>query len=399
MSKIVHTKCSLDQLIEWSFAVYLIAVYLFDLNPTYIFISYASFLLFAILVTMKIIKTGKIFSGKYLVYTFSFVLYSFISVFWASSFEKAIDRSITMLLVFILYFFIFNAFFQRNKLDFLVKVHLISGLCLSLYSVFYYGWNNIINAMLNNVRLGGEISQANVFGMQLAITVVICFYYFIIQNKKIMIPLSILPFILAMSSGSRKALLVICVGLITLIFIKYDFKRIFKLILGIVLAISFFVVISQIPLFNNVFYRIEGLFAVFSGIGKPEASAQVRQTLIELGWRWYTVKPLVGYGLNNSGNLILLEKGVDTYFHNNFIEVLINGGAIGFFLFYSIYVQILSKTVQAINNKQNKITIILILIFIRLILDYASVSYYEKTTWIFFALGFLAISENRIYKS
>lgn len=395
MQNIEFNSTMLGKFIDWSFVLYLISLYIFEFNVSLLWITHVFFIIFSSLVFVKIFKQGKFFIGKYLTLPLCYLLYALTNTIWATSSDKALSRFLTLILVFLLYILIYNAFNGREKLNLLIKAHFIAGIALSIYSIFFFGWNNIITALLSNIRLGGDISQANVFGMQLATTVIICFYYLTFHGKKIMIPISIIPFILAMASGSRKTLIILTLGIIILLFLKFGARNLIKAVISISILLTSFYMLLQLPLFNNVLIRFEGVYAVLGWGGQPEASAEVRQMLIDLSWNLFKQKPFFGNGLNSTSSLIFNVIGLDTYSHNNFIEVLVDGGIIGLFAFYQIYFYIIYKNSFSISRKSVVTVIILTLLIIRFVLDYASVSYYEKSTWIFFAIGFLSISENR----
>ena len=47
--------------------------------------------------------------------------------------------------------------------------------------------------------------------------------------------------------------------------------------------------------------------------------------------------PILGNGYYSFSQLLLKEYGFATYSHNNFIEIFVGGGIIGFTLYYSLY--------------------------------------------------------------
>jgi O-antigen ligase len=97
-------------------------------------------------------------------------------------------------------------------------------------------------------------------------------------------------------------------------------------------------------------------------------------------------KPLFGYGADNFRVIIAPILGVSTYSHNNYIELLVNGGIIGFLLFYFSYFVLI---LEAFSKKLDKFLLIIMILF--LIADMATVSLYSKIFVIFLSLGFSSL--------
>ena len=83
--------------------------------------------------------------------------------------------------------------------------------------------------------------------------------------------------------------------------------------------------------------------------------------------------------------------GRDTYFHNNYVEILASGGIVGFFVYYGIYFYIIKEMIKNKKNKDIYFYISFALIFILLFMDYASVSYYSKSRYFYFVILFLQV--------
>ena len=55
---------------------------------------------------------------------------------------------------------------------------------------------------------------------------------------------------------------------------------------------------------------------------------------------------MLGYGLDNFRIINLHATGHLTYSHNNFIEILVGVGAIGFLIYYSYYIKLLFEYIK-----------------------------------------------------
>ena len=64
-----------------------------------------------------------------------------------------------------------------------------------------------------------------------------------------------------------------------------------------------------------------------------DSSTLSRVSFIETGWRLFKQKVFIGHGVDN----FKYVSGFWVYSHNNFIEILVGLGIVGFVLYYSIY--------------------------------------------------------------
>jgi len=140
---------------------------------------------------------------------------------------------------------------------------------------------------------------------------------------------------------------------------------------------------------------------LITGDGKVEASALYRESLIQYGIEWFKESPFFGYGLENFRVLNSIDYGNNVYAHNNFIEILVGLGLVGFLIYYFLYAYILIKLLPLVKKKSHNGIIIFTLLLISLFMDYASVSYDSKLTWIYFAVGFIVIKryEDKHFKT
>lgn len=378
---------------EISFIFYIVSLYIFGLNEQYLFLSELIFIAFAAFSIFKLIKEGKFYFQIYFWLAYLFIIYHIITYFWAKNPNITFVKLKTLLQLFVLFIFVYHSFYKDKNIEIILKSFYIAGLALCVYSIFLYGPNKIIEAMIIGKRLGGDIGQENAFGMNLAITVVLCLYFWFFKNKKINLVIMIFPFGLAMASGSRKALLIIMLAIVLLIYIKFGLKKFYISLVFIVASIIIVYSIIQLPIFYTVFHRVEGMTAMITGEGRTETSAAYRESFVAHGLEWFKKSPFIGYGLSNFRVLNRNNYGLDLYAHNNYIELLVGGGIIGFVLYYVMYFYILIKLLPMVNNKNSDVVAVFIILLIRLFTDFASVSFDSKMVWVLLALGFLTVKK------
>lgn len=187
--------------------------------------------------------------------------------------------------------------------------------------------------------------------------------------------------IIVILTGSRKGLLLIVFGTPLLLFLLNSKNKFRNLLISIVVVLALYGLIVTVPLFYDIMgKRVEALVGLALGTGGGDASTDSRTSYIEIGWRYFLLRPWTGYGLDTFRHL---PGSFRTYSHNNYIELLISGGipALIFYYFYRIYLLIR----LFFNHKENKINAFLFTsLFIMIILEYGFVSYFERMYIILF---------------
>ena len=87
--------------------------------------------------------------------------------------------------------------------------------------------------------------------------------------------------------------------------------------------------------------------------------------------------PILGIGIANANIYTQLYYGHDHYLHNNFVELLACGGALGFLIYYSLYFRLLFCFYKNRNNRDREFDLCVVLLLIMLIVDFGAVSYYN----------------------
>ena len=265
----------------------------------------------------------------------------------------------------------------------------LSGLLLFVYSLGIYGVNNYIRAILNNERLGAEISQENSYGVHAMFSIIASTYIALFYEKKRYYILSMILTLMLLASGSKASLFAFLFGMFLLFLFRYkaSSKLFGSLILfGVILLISI-----QLPVFSGVLKRINNMFSFLKDTGNSSVDNSTRERLymIELGITFFQRKPMFGYGLDNYKELAFPFLGRRVYSHNNYIELLVGGGLISLLLYYLSHFVIFIKSFKKTNTFT---TFIIILLLVYILLDFTGPSYYSKEFYIFIGLGFASIN-------
>jgi hypothetical protein len=382
-----------DQLITFLMTFMIMSFYLFELK------WWGRYVIFGITLFITLIYASKnswkisIRFGSFHYHIILFVIYCFISALWAWEPSAAISKGITIGLILMCFTFLYAYYQTANYVINLLKAIMYAGYGVAIYTLLFYGPSLLLHMVIGNVRLGNDYANANSLGMVAAISCIIQLY-FILEHKHDASVVFIIPAVLVLAaSQSRKAMVLLLLGIIMLYLLNMKGKKlpskILKFILGVVVIILLCYLISKINLFQGVFERFETYFESLSG----ERGENIRDIYREIGMEQFKKTPVVGIGIGNSAALLQSCGQRRTYLHDNFVELLSCGGIIGFFIFYSMYVDLFISILKYRRANDNLSNLIIILIALMLFMDYGMVSYFDKQQYVYFMCFFL-YSEN-----
>lgn len=324
-----------------------------------------------------------------------FILWCFIGLLWSKDRDASVSMIITLIQLFALFLIMYSYISAYENIGSFVAALLIAGFICSLVVIGYYGLGEYVKLMLNGERLGAPITNVNTIGLYSATTAIICFFYGYLRGKKYSYILMILPLLTAFGSGSRKALVMMALGVIFLIFMKYresiSIKGFFKLVAMICIIIIAIYWMSTMPIFEGAFGRIEEMIGLDGAV--QDGSTRIRMRMIKIGWEYFKSHPYTGVGIGNSFVITREYIGWETYLHSNFIEILACVGIFGFLIYYAMYAYLVIELYRvAVRTGDDYATLMLIIIVTQLILSYGFVSYYDKITYVYVAMAAATIS-------
>lgn len=358
------------------FQLCVIANAVFGEDKEAFFVSKVFMLLFFVGITFKLLASGtRIVLGKSVILPFILVFYEIISCVWAFNQEMAISQLVTQLQLFVLFFFSYMYIKQIGRLEDYYNAMYLSGIGLIFYSLYVYGGlSGFLTIMSTGHRMGDLIGNQNTYGLVFANAALVALYYFFFNNEKRHVLLAGLLIFFGFSSGSKKVAFLLLIGLLFLILSKHGIRKLFKVIFYSTVSLLVGWVFINLPVFSTILKRLESYLSV-SG----NSSDNLRAELIRYGLELFAENPLFGYGLNN----YRLFHWSGVYSHNNYIEVLVSLGIVGFIVYYLIFV----KSITTLFRKRrylNPIHFLLIFSIISsFIFDYGMVQFYSKDIWIF----------------
>ncbi len=359
---------------------------------TMILVSFAGF---------YVLYLKKIRLNIHLLNIWIFSLFFLASTLWANNQQYALTRNITVCTLVIIICILYQ-FFHFNKDEiFVVKGLAIAGIILSVYTVYFYGLGEFINILIEGKRMGIGFINSNTLGMYCALTIIICVFFGLNENKKNVYWILILPMIIVFASGSRKALVTMFLGIIMVYILIYDSKKSinvkFKEGLFIIIMVAVCICVLKLPIFEPIVQRFNSMINITnsSNMMNTDSSTLERIKMFEIGWIQFSKTPFLGIGIGCSGILTFNEIGYFTYLHNNYIELLATVGIIGTLLFYNFYYHIFKKLKNMIKDRDSLAIITFIILTIQIFMDFGSVSYFSKTTYIYFLVGILTVTRKK----
>ncbi|MGO1371979.1 MAG: ATP-grasp fold amidoligase family protein, partial [Senegalia sp. (in: firmicutes)] len=148
----------------------------------------------------------------------------------------------------------------------------------------------------------------------------------------------------------------------------------YYLIGAVIIAIIVFFVSQYIPaLYEITGARLEQFINLILGRSVEDASINTRLSLIDMTIKLIVKRPILGYGLDSFR--IIGPWGIVA--DNNFLEILVSSGIIGFVIYYSYLFFIIHDYFSI--KKKSKICKILFFIFILTLgMEIGSVTYFER---------------------
>lgn len=149
---------------------------------------------------------------------------------------------------------------------------------------------------------------------------------------------------------------------------------------------------------------MESLLFLFTGEAKTDASVTGRQALLDRAVEVFLEHPLFGVGIGNFRAYTKDLGGVAGYYaHNNFLELLADVGVVGTAFYYVPYLIALAKVrviaQDSVEEKRMLYNLLFVLVIMRLVSDYAQVSYLYDSSQILLAVIYIGIKIEHASKS
>jgi O-antigen ligase len=333
-----------------------------------------------------------------------FLFFSFLSTFL---FSTSWEFFFTILQVVILLIVVYNILLKSNTYGFYYW-GITLGCLLIIFLQVIGGRPLIAIGVIVLERLGGTAGNVNDYAFILCTAInLLLFSFYVDANKKKMFYWKILKLLIILLFAIEITFFTLSkTGLIIMLFsfIIFSFNYIIKssviskfLVVTAVLILYLMVNPNSIEIEFSVFDRFLGMYDTLSANSTNEdGSTSQRSNLIIEGLRLWSERPLFGWGPGQYRWVNKVDFGY--YSHNNFIEILVNFGLLGFLIFYSIHFYLLRKLFKLKKMKQrnNEVNWLLVMLFSLLITDITYVTYYNKIYII--CLAFILVNVKKLEK-
>ena len=265
----------------------------------------------------------------------------------------------------------------------------------------YIAWAGVMLAAVTLVLIRGNIFsglhssgispylkqygyQSNQMGVNFGLSFIAAIYLWDVYRKRKYMFCLVVNIIFLFLTGSRKALLYAIVGLFFYFIFSGRRMIALKLVVSCVaLFVIYYLLITVPALYNLVGWRILSLISVLTG-GEATDTTGTRINMIKFGVQMIKESPVFGHGLNAFAVNYGKRFTNTVYSHNNYIEVLVSGGIVLAFLYYSRFALIIRKLVRKMKDNK-EVVICLSFILSILVADVAAVTYYYRIYYICFA--------------
>ena len=283
-------------------------------------------------------KGIKIYSkNKFFLFLFIFTAICLLSNTWAMSKKLSMDASFSLLRIWIILQLLCCSM-TSLKTERLPKIIMWGATLNILYIILTVGFYNIIIISQMGSRIENAEFNVNLVAMLGAMVVVICYSSILNNGFSWDIIAGLVGLMIVLTTGSRKAFIVLVIGLTMVYFFKKKIKNIFvfsvKFLCFCAIGFAFLYFLFSTQMFSTYAERFADLFAYFTDSGDITHSDWERSVLIEVGWNQFLEKPFTGIGIDNGRILAVPAVGHFFYLHNNFVELLADVGIFGFLSFY-----------------------------------------------------------------
>ena len=326
-------------------------------------------------------------------------VFSLFSIIWAINPADPKHKFTMLMQLFIIYSIIYMHYSEHKNVSKLFAIIKWSGYTVAIYSIFNYGIDFVIKMLTSSVRLENTTINVNEIGLLATIAIIIELYETVYyRHIKVSWIFAIPSFVMIMATQSRKAFIMLFLGILFVLLILSDNKKGFVkkflricCIIGLVVISTYF--LMKLPFFSGISERFGYIFEEMSGHSESGSSTNIRKELIRIGKEGFLRSPLFGHGFGCPHILANNAIQFDAYLHQNYVELLAGGGIIGFTLFYSIYGYLFYNfyKYRRYDNYGKRLCIVFMVLF--LIMDFGRVSCYSKDMYFNFMVFFIVLKD------
>lgn len=339
-------KISIKTLKRMLIAIAIIAFFSFGDYPIYVY-TIKVIAIIGLLIISRYIR-----NDSYLNWILVFFIWCALSYIWAADKDIVISYLVWYLQAILLAYSIGTTVNDRTDIEYILKCIMAGGIILAFRSL-----RGVSFSSLGTFRLGNNIGyNANEFALKVSLSCIVAFRCFRESDQIIKKIINIVFFLTTLAamlfSGSRKGILMVAIALFLYCIIssKNPIKLLKNILLAIIGLVIVYMLMTKIEfLYNSFGRRFLLLLNIFDDGSYVGNSIGNRMNAVEIGIDVFKIKPMIGYGLGN----YMAATGLRGYAHNNYIQILVDLGIVGIFLYYWFYVRNMVGLITTIKNNRS----------------------------------------------
>jgi len=337
-----------------------------------------------------ILKNNIIHFSTYVVCVISFAIYIFIMYIpmlfmelenVSNSSYHVMYVSLTCAILCIIVYMI--TYHNPEIIKWIILANILGALILTIRIVVAYGGIAELIEYASEEgehRIGSLIINENLLGLYMSNAVLSSMVFIVNIRRKFLAKTALVVLCacfasLALLAGSKKATAYILVGVVTMILFASKGQRSGKkavfFTIGLFSVLFLVWAINNLEVFSTIRFRIEEMFLTFSG-KKVSQTDMNRVRFVNEGIETFWKSPLFGNGTGYSYKLF------NTYSHNNFVELLMNYGIVGFSLHYLPRIVVAVMLYRKVKCQDVFAMYMFVYVIIQFFMEFALVSYYDR---------------------
>lgn len=320
-----------------------------------------------------------------------FIIVCVSSVLWAKypdSVMEMISRMVQNLAL--SYLIILNV---ETKIDFrrVQNIFILSVVYMAFKILFSVPASQLFSRHLGNYDITGH--NVNFTAFYFAITLMILFHRFYTEKRLSMIALFLFLTFMLLLTSSRKAVLMLILGIFLMIFFdrtrKHRFLKLFVAV--VVLAVFIYIIFTNDNLYRAIGWKFDSMLNFLenkTGDNSLYERKFFREYALELFYR----NPVLGVGLNNFSKYLGNVFTRSTYSHNNWLEMLSCLGILGFAAYYWFYGYLIVKLQSQQKKGVGYVSLFLVIMLCIFFSEYAMIVYFDTFIQLIITLCFIGVS-------
>lgn len=222
------------------------------------------------------------------------------------------------------------------------------------------------------LRIGNSASgNVNTVAMYLCYFITVIYYLIVYKSRKKLTGLFIIACGVLLLTGSKKGVVGIVLIVSLMSIYKYKFRAWKYILIVLSIVVAYYLIRNNQLFYQAIGRRIDNFLLDLVSSNNNNSTGK-RITMYELGFQYFLQSPIWGNGYG----YFAANSPFGVYSHSNYVEILVSFGILGVISYYSLYIQLLVKSLS--NLKDGYSILFFTFIVVQLFFDTAAVSFYDN---------------------